>query len=96
MQKKFKRAGQYYVYMLECNDGTYYTGYTNNLEKRIKEHNSGLGAKYLRGKEPVKLVYAKEYRYYKRAVRRECEIKTLTRAEKQNLVCIYEKSKNNS
>ena len=52
--------------MLECGDGTYYTGYTSDLEKRLKEHNDGKrGAKYLRGKIPVKLVYAKEYKYYK-------------------------------
>lgn len=83
------------MYILECKDGTYYTGYTNDLERRIDEHNNNRsrGAKYLRGKLPVKLVYAKEYRYYKRAVRREREIKTFTRAEKENLIRIYEKSR---
>ncbi|MFA4991247.1 MAG: GIY-YIG nuclease family protein [Candidatus Omnitrophota bacterium] len=95
MKKKIKREGKFYVYILECKDGTYYTGYTNDLERRIDEHNNNRsrGAKYLRGKLPVKLVYAKEYRYYKRAVRREREIKTFTRAEKENLIRIYEKSR---
>ena len=58
---KLKHEGKFYVYMVQCADGTYYTGYTNNLEKRIKEHNNncGRGAKYLRGKGPVRFVYAK-------------------------------------
>lgn len=93
MREKFEREGKFFVYIVECQDGTYYTGYTNDLEKRVKLHNNGYGAKYLRGKLPVKVVYAKEYRYYKRAVNREREIKTLTRAEKQNLIDIYEKSR---
>ena len=51
MKRTIKRVDSFCVYMLECNDGTYYTGYTNNLEKRIQEHNnSKRGAKYLRGK----------------------------------------------
>jgi len=54
MKKKLKREGKFWVYMVECSDGTYYAGSTNNLEKRIKEHNySRRGAKYLRGKLPV-------------------------------------------
>jgi len=94
MNRKIKREGQYWVYMVECRDGSYYTGYTNNVEKRIAEHNgTSRGAKYLMGKGPVTLVYAKEYKYYKNAVKREREIKTLTRAEKQDLISIYEKSK---
>lgn len=94
MRKRFKREGKFFVYIVECQDGTYYTGYTNDLKERIKLHNNGDGAKYLQGKLPIKLVYAKEYRYYKRAVKCEREIKMLTRAEKQNLIRIYEKSKN--
>jgi putative endonuclease len=88
--KKFKRHRQCFIYIVQCKDGTYYTGYTNDLEKRIKEHNnSKRGAKYLRGKLPVKLVYAKEYSYYKRAVDGERAIKKLSHKEKQELVKIY-------
>jgi putative endonuclease len=71
MRGSIKRHSSYYLYMLQCADGTYYTGYTNNLESRVKLHNSGNGAKSLKwkGKLPVELVYAKEYRYYKRALK---------------------------
>jgi len=90
----FKRKGTYFVYMVECSGGTYYTGSTNNLEKRIGEHNNGKrGAKYLRGKMPVKLVWCKEYNYYKRALQAERRIKQLSHRQKQELIEIYEKSK---
>ena len=85
-----KRHGQYFVYILKCQNGTYYTGYTNNLENRVKMHNKGTGAKYLRGKGPVELVFAKEYRYYKNAVNGERAVKKLTRVQKEKLVKIYE------
>lgn len=95
MRKKIKREDKFWVYILECSDGTYYAGYTNDLMKRVNEHNSncGRGAKYLRGKGPVKLVYAKEYRYYKNAVHAEIDIKKLTRRQKEELIKIYGKSK---
>jgi putative endonuclease len=93
VKRKIKRKSQYYVYIFRCNDGTYYTGYTSNLANRIKEHNTGRrGAKYLRGKLPVKLVYIKEYSYYKRAVDRERSIKRLGHRQKEELVKIYEKN----
>ena len=88
-----QRTGKYFVYILQCSNGTYYTGYTNNLENRIKEHNNGNGAKYLRGKLPVKLVYAKEYRYYKNALHRERNIKKMTRKQKEELIRIYNENK---
>ena len=53
--------GTYWAYMVECKYGTYYAGWTNDLKKRIAAHNNGTGAKYLRGKGPVKLVYKKEF-----------------------------------
>jgi len=93
MKKIIKRKSRYYVYILHCNDGTYYTGYTNNLGNRIKEHNSGHGAKYLRGKRPVVLVYTKEYNYFKRAVDKERAIKKLTHKQKCELVRIYERAR---
>ena len=85
-----KRKAQFYVYIVRCAIGTYYTGYTNNLENRIELHNKGNGAKYLKGKAPVKLVYAKEYRYYKNALRAERNIKKLTRKAKEEIIKHYE------
>lgn len=83
------RRSKYWVYIVECKDGTYYTGYTNDLESRISLHNSGNGAKFLKSKLPVKLVYAKEYHYYKNALRAERRIKKLTRAQKLRFIRIY-------
>ena len=83
----FIRRSRYFVYILECKDKTYYTGYTKNLEKRIKEHNNNKrGSRYTRYKRPVQLVWSKEYRYYKRAVLEEKRIKSLTRKQKEELV----------
>lgn len=88
-----KRHGRYYVYIVKCRDGSYYTGYTNDLKKRVKRHNTGNGAKYLRGKRPVKLVYARQFRYYKNALKEEKRIKTLPRIKKQELAGKYRLSK---
>ena len=78
----------YYVYMVECSDGTYYTGITTDLKRRIEEHNtSEKGAKYTRTRRPVKLVYSEEYPDRSSASKREWEIKNkFTRAEKQKLL----------
>ena len=81
-----QRHGRFFVYMVECRDGTYYTGYTNDLWERLKLHNSGNGAKFLRGRGPVQLVYAKEYRYYKNALRAEEYLKRQTRRYKDELI----------
>jgi putative endonuclease len=89
MLRRTARKSKYWVYTVQCRDGTYYTGYTNDLENRIAMHNRGNGAKYLRGKLPVKLVYAKEYRYYKNALRAERRVKKLTRVQKLKLIRIY-------
>jgi len=92
--KKLKRCSRYFVYIVECQNGTYYTGYTNDLDNRVKEHNnSKRGAKYLRGKLPVRLVWCKEYRYYKNALHTERNIKKLTREQKKELVKIYAKNR---
>jgi putative endonuclease len=88
---KFKRKGNFYVYIVQCIDGMYYTGSTKNLEERIKLHNKGNGAKYLRARLPVKLVYAKKHRYYKTVLNAERDIKKLTRGKKEELIKIYEK-----
>lgn len=86
LRRKIKRTGSFFVYIVQCSRGTYYTGYTSDLEKRIKLHNSGTGAKYLRGKGPVKLVYFREYKYYKNAVNAEIRIKKMTKREKENFI----------
>lgn len=76
----------HYVYIVECKDNTLYTGYTNNLEKRIEKHNNGLAAKYTRGRTPVKLVYFEEFDNKSDALKRECFIKSLRRDKKINLI----------
>lgn len=75
-----------YIYILKCNDGSLYTGWTNNLEKRIKVHNSGKGAKYTKARLPVALVYFEEFEDKIEAMRREYAIKKLTRKEKLLLI----------
>lgn len=81
-----------YVYILECSDGTYYTGWTNDIEKRINAHAAGKGAKYTRGRRPVKLVYYEEIIEKSDALKRECSIKKLKREEKQKLITNDDKS----
>ena len=75
-----------YTYILRCADGSLYTGWTNNLEKRIEQHNSGKGAKYTKGRRPVKLAYYEEFDTKEEAMRRECEIKRMTREKKILLI----------
>ena len=86
MRKKFVRKGRFFVYIVECSDGTYYTGYTPRLANRIRLHNSGKGAKYTRDRRPVKLIWHKSYRYFKNAFLEEKRVKTLTRTQKNKLV----------
>ncbi len=75
-----------YTYILECKDGTYYTGWTNNLEKRLKDHNEGRGAKYTKARLPVSLIYHEEFQTKEEAMRREYAIKHMTRSEKESLI----------
>lgn len=75
-----------YVYIVECSDGTFYTGWTNNLEKRIKMHSNGTGAKYTKGRGPVKLVYSEVFEDKRSAMKREYEIKKMTRKAKLGLM----------
>ena len=81
-----KPCGVYWVYIVQCKYGTYYAGWTNDLKKRIAAHNDGTGAKYLRGKGPVKLVYKKKYSTVKKAQAQERLIKLLTRKQKKVLI----------
>ena len=75
-----------YTYILQCADGTLYTGWTNNLEKRLAAHNAGIAAKYTKTRRPVELVYFEEFETKEEAMRREWHIKKLTRGEKLELI----------
>jgi len=75
-----------YVYIVRCADGTLYTGWTNNLDERIKTHNEGTGAKYTRSRLPVALVYQETFDDKKTALKREFAIKKLTKAQKEKLI----------
>ncbi len=76
-----------YVYILECCDKTLYTGCTNNIEKRIHGHNNtGAGARYTRGRRPVKLIYIESYPTLSDALKRETQIKKLSKAQKLLLI----------
>ena len=75
-----------YAYMLECADGTFYTGWTNDLEKRLKTHNEGKGSKYTRTRTPVLLVYHESFETKQEAMRREYAIKQLTKQQKLSLI----------
>ena len=78
---------KFFVYILQCQDGTYYTGYTNNLERRLGQHNTGKGgARYTKWKKVGALVWIKEYKFFKSAFRMERRVKKLTRSEKKALV----------
>ncbi len=84
----------FYTYMVRCSDGTLYTGYTNDLEKRVETHNLGKGARYTRSRLPVELVYHEEFATKEEAMSREWHIKRLTRTEKERLIngsfaCFY-------
>ena len=77
----------YFLYILECSDGTFYTGITTNLDRRVKEHNqSKLGAKYTKARRPVKLVYSKEFLNRSVASIEESRIKKLSRQEKFDFI----------
>jgi len=83
---KLKRCGKHFVYIVECADGTYYTGYTNNIENRIRRHNAGFASKYTRAKLPVKLVWKKACKNQRFAMRTEKTIKGLKREDKKRIV----------
>lgn len=76
----------HHVYIVTCRDGTFYTGYTTDVDRRVAEHNDGVGAKYTRGRTPVELVYVERFETRSAALRREHAIKRLDRASKEALV----------
>lgn len=81
---------KYYVYIVMCSDHTLYTGYTNDIKKRIKTHNLGRGAKYTRARLPVKLKYFETFETKSDALKREHQIKKLTRHQKFKLMEVKE------
>ncbi|MCR5507216.1 MAG: GIY-YIG nuclease family protein [Lachnospiraceae bacterium] len=81
---------KYYTYIVRCSDGTLYTGYTNDLDNRMKVHNSGRGAKYTRSRLPVELVYHEEFATKEEAMSREWHLKRLSRESKEKLISATE------
>lgn len=79
-------ANSWKLYMLRCGDGTLYTGITTDVEKRLEAHRSGKGAKYTRGRGPLELVYSEECGSHSDALKRELELKALTRQQKKELI----------
>ena len=75
-----------YTYIVECSDGSLYTGWTNDLEKRIKAHNDGKGAKYTKSRRPVVLAYYEEFQTREEAMRREWEIKQMSRQKRMRMI----------
>lgn len=84
-----RSVSRFFVYMVRCSDDTVYTGYTTDLEKRLAIHNSGRGSKYTRARLPVVLAYSEETDSLGRALRRESEIKNLSRSSKLLLCSSY-------
>lgn len=84
----------YYTYIVQCSDGTYYTGYTTDINNRIRVHNQKKGAKYTRSRTPVVLMYHEEHKTKSDAMRREAAIKKLTREQKENLIQSRKKDHN--
>ena len=76
----------WYLYILRCRDGSLYTGITTDVEKRLEAHQSGKGAKYTRGRGPLELIYKEECGGHSEALKRELEVKALSRAEKLKLI----------
>ena len=76
----------YYVYVLLCEDGSYYTGYAKDIDSRVKQHMRGIGARYTKLHRPKRLVYTEEFDTRREAVKREREIKKLSHDKKHKLV----------
>lgn len=81
-----EQGSDWQLYILHCGDGTYYTGIARDAEKRLRQHRSGKGAKYTRGRGPLELAYLENCPDHSTALRRECAVKQLTRQEKERLI----------
>lgn len=93
MEKNSKEQKDNFVYMVCCADGSLYTGWTNDLERRVRMHNAGKGAKYTKSRLPVKLVYHEKYEDRIQAMKREAAIKKLTRRDKLKLIEEHEQNR---
>lgn len=82
-----------YAYILRCSDNTYYTGWTNDLDKRVRVHNEGRGGKYTRSRTPVELIYYEVFETKEEAMSREYAIKQMTRGQKERLIRDGQKGK---
>lgn len=76
----------WHIYILQCADGSFYTGSTNNLEKRFSDHQNGKGGRYTRSHKPVKVAYSEQLENKSRALKREAEIKSWSREDKITLI----------
>lgn len=81
-----EQAKEWLVYILECNDGSYYTGITKDLERRFKQHTGGRASRYTRSRRPLKLLYTETCFTRSEALIRECAVKSLPRKQKEKLV----------
>lgn len=88
-------SGECYCYIVECADGTFYTGWTTNLEKRVATHNAGRGSRYTRLRRPVKLVYFENLPNRSEAMRREVQIKRLSRLAKLKRISNFKSQMSN-
>jgi putative endonuclease len=82
-------VSEYYCYIVECQDGTFYTGWTTDPRRRVRQHNAGYGAHYTRARRPVRLVYLETHPDRSSAMRREFKIKKYARSRKQALIESY-------
>jgi len=82
----------YYVYILLCKDGSYYTGYAKDVKRRVEQHRKGQGAKYTRMHKPEKMAYIEKFESRGEAMKREREIKSLSHNKKQQLANSHDKS----
>jgi predicted GIY-YIG superfamily endonuclease len=90
--RKVTQKTRYFVYILLCKGGSYYTGHAKNVESRVKTHRKGRGARYTRMHEPEKLVYVEEFESRSEAMKRERQIKTFSHNKKQQLIADHNKS----
>lgn len=81
-----KNNDNHYIYILECGDGSYYTGYTNDLTQRLRKHEEGKGAKYTKGRGPLSLVFQESFSTKQEAMRMEFAVKKLNRSEKERII----------
>jgi predicted GIY-YIG superfamily endonuclease len=86
MHSMSKNMSKWCLYILKCGDGTLYTGITNDLERRLKQHNDGSASRYTRSRFPVKLVYQEPCRGHSHALKKEFSVKSLTRKEKEDYI----------